>query len=151
MRYLLLLTAALVLLTSCGDATPTTTTYPTATTVQGCDNVAHIVTSSSDAVLEMSRVYTFIQKEKPEIVGTEFEGRLVQISRQGGYDLITVSFSNDLGTMLFIQEPVKVLHIAWEGAANSESQVRDWVEQKFPGFPTDVVDCHDMSVFVSNA
>jgi hypothetical protein len=150
MRYLRWLVAALMLLTSCSDATPTTTTYPTATTLQGCEDVAHIIPSSQDAILEMSRVYTFVQKEKPEVVGTEFDGRLIQITRQGGYDLITVTFNNDLGTMLFVQEPVKVIHVGWEGPATSESEVRNSVKQQFPDFPTNIVDCHDMSLFVSN-
>jgi hypothetical protein len=83
-------------------------------------------------------------------VGTEFEGRLIQLSRQGGYDLITVKFTNDLGTMLFVQEPGKIFHIGWEGLATNQSEVRDAVEQQFPDFPTELVDCHDMTLFVSN-
>jgi hypothetical protein len=153
MRYLTMLIAALVLLSACGGgtaATTTTTTLPTATTAQGCENVAYIIPSSEDAIIEISRVYTYLQKEKPEVVGTEFDGELLQLTREGGYNLITVRFSNDLGTMLFVQEPGYVFHIGWEGPATSESEIRDSLNRQFPDFPEDVISCHDMSLLVAS-
>ena len=148
-----MLAFALVLLSACGGGTAgttTTTTLPTATTAQGCENVAYIIPSSEDAIIEISRVYTYLQKEKPEVVGTEFQGALLQLSREGGYDLITVRFSNDLGTMLFVQEPGYVFHIGWEGPATSESEIRDSLNRQFPDFPEDVISCHDMSLLVAS-
>jgi hypothetical protein len=149
MRYLAMLIASLLLLSACGGGAATTT-LPTATTMAGCENVAYIIPSSDDAVFEISKVYTYLQEEKPEVVGTEFDADLLQLARQGGYDLITVRFSNDLGTMLFVQEPGYVFHIGWEGPATSESEVRDSLEQQFPDFPEDIITCHDMSVFVTS-
>jgi hypothetical protein len=149
MRYLIMLTAAVTLLSACSGGA-TTTTLPTATTMQGCENVAYIIPSSEDAILEISKVYTYLQKEKPDVVGTEFDGELLQLTRQGGYDLITVRFSNDLGTILFVQEPGYEFHI-WEGPATSESEIRDSLKQQFPDLPQDIITCHDMSVLVASA
>lgn len=155
MRYPLLAIAAAVVLASCGGgAAPSTTstttsTLPPPTTLQGCDNVSYIMPTSTDATITMSRVYTFLKTEKPDITGTEFQATLLQIGRIGAYDLITIRFDNDLGTMLFVQEPGYTVHIGWEGPTQDQAQIRDSLKAQFPDLPAQLIDCQDLSYFTS--
>jgi len=97
----------------------------------------------------MGRVYTFLQGEKPEIVGRQIDATLLQLTRKGGFDLISVQFSGDLGIILFVQEPGGVLHIGWEGSATSQDEIRTHLTEAFPDLPSDMVTCHDLSYFTA--
>ncbi len=152
MRYRLIFVAAAVLLASCSgtsaETTTTSATYPSPTHVEGCGDVSYIIPSSSDAIVEMGRVSTFVKDQEPSIAGTEYNATLMQITRQGGYDLITVVFDNSLGTVLFAQDPDNTLHFGWRGVADSESEIRDSLQEQFPDFPVDIINCQDLSYFV---
>ena len=97
----------------------------------------------------MGRVYTFLKEEKPEIVGTQFDATLLQITRKGGFDLMTVQFSGELGLVLFVQEPGGVLHIGWEGPAASQDELRAHLAGTYPDVPADMIRCHDLSYFTA--
>ncbi|GBD84931.1 hypothetical protein BMS3Abin02_01325 [bacterium BMS3Abin02] len=134
---------------SSGSVETTIATFPPPTRVAGCGDVSFIIPSSSDATVMMGRVYTFLKKEKPEIVGTQFDATLLQITRKRGFDLITVQFSGDLGLILFVQEPVAVLHIGWEGPATSQDEIRAHLAETYPDLPADMIQCHDLSYFTA--
>jgi hypothetical protein len=149
MRYPLLVLMAAIAVSSCGSpAASSTTSLPPPTRVVGCGDVSYIIPDSEDATITMGRIYTFLTDEKPQIEGTEFNANLLQLTRQGGYDLITIHFDNDLGTMLFVEEPVYAFHIGWEGPAESETVIRDSLAQSFPNLPADLISCQDLSYFV---
>jgi len=150
MRYRFLLIAVLFVVAGCtSTSTETTATFPPPTRVAGCGDVSYIIPSSSDATVTMAKVYTDLQDEKPEIVGTEFDATLLQITRKGGFDLITVQFSGDLGLVLFVQEPGGIMHIAWEGPAAAQDEIRAAITDSYPNVPADVVTCHDLSYFTN--
>lgn len=98
----------------------------------------------------MGRIYEFIKTEKPSVEGTSFNADLYQIVRKGGFDLITVKFDNELGTMLFVEEPGAQFSIGWEGAAESEEQIRADLTKRFPDLPEAVVRCVDLSLFATS-
>jgi len=134
---------------SSGSAETTAATFPPPTRVAGCGDVSFIIPSSPDATVMMGRVYVFLKGEKPEIVGTQFDATLLQITRKGGFDLITVQFSGDLGLILFVQEPGGVLHIGWEGPAPSQDELRAHLAATYTDLPADLIQCHDFSYFIA--
>ena len=148
-RFLILAVLLAVVGSACTSSTETSTTLPPPTRVAGCGDVSFIIPSSSDATVTMARVYTFLKDAKPEIVGTQFDATLLQITRQGGFDLITVQFSGELGLMLFVQQPAGELQIGWEGATSSQDEIRTHLRDTFSEFPEDIIACHDFSYFAA--
>ncbi|NOY56409.1 MAG: hypothetical protein GXP34_10545 [Actinobacteria bacterium] len=150
-RFVLLAVVFAMFVSACssGSAETVAATFPPPTRVAGCGDVSFIIPASSDATVMMGRVYMFLKEEKPQIVGTQFDATLLQITRKGGFDLITVQFSGDLGLMLFVQEPGGVLHIGWEGLAPSQEELRAHLAATYPNLPPDLIQCHDLSYFIA--
>lgn len=141
----LLLLAALVLSACSGGTAPVTATTATG---GACDDVAYIIPSSPDALRMIGGMYEFLQTERPEVKNQQFDADLLQITRLRAWDLMTVQFSNELGIVLFVNQPGDEWAIGWEGSASDPDEIRAALRSAFPDLPEALLACHDFSPFL---